>query len=103
MARLDLEILLVDRSNGFCGYASNAVAVDKGSAWHASVVSSSTSRSLGPCCYVIRGPFWRRAHGIRSDGPDCQERHSISTFLSSARMCSRYLIGLTRGTSDSKS
>jgi len=28
MARLDLGILLVDRSNGFCGYASNAVAVD---------------------------------------------------------------------------
>lgn len=29
MARLDLEILMVDCSNGFCGHASNVVAVHK--------------------------------------------------------------------------
>src|SRR6266850_1242390 len=48
-ARLDLEILLVDRSNGFCGYASNAVAVDK------------DRHGTPPSCPLLHPARWGRA------------------------------------------
>src|SRR5882724_11402607 len=56
MARLDLEILLVGRSNGFCGYASNAVAVDK------------DRHGAPPSCPLLHPARWGRAV-TRFEGP----------------------------------
>src|SRR6266699_63217 len=60
MARLDLEILLVDRSNGFCGYASNAVAVDKDR--HGTPPSCPLLHPMGP---------WSTGGGTVEDAEAC--------------------------------